>query len=94
MLGVTHLGGCVDFLRPFIWGSVFGLMRFAMDPTASVHQSLCKFCKSETETVPMIREAFGEESMSQGDKATIFPLEESKLTVTEKGETGEEQSQE
>jgi hypothetical protein len=33
----------------------------------------------------MIRQAFGEESMSQRGKATILPTEKSKLTEPEKG---------
>jgi hypothetical protein len=37
---------------------------FAMDPTASVHQILFK-SRSATETLTMIRQAFGEERMSR-----------------------------
>jgi hypothetical protein len=33
-----------------------------MDPTKEQHQILCKSQKSATETLPMIRQAFGEES--------------------------------
>jgi hypothetical protein len=33
--------------------------------TASVHQILCRYRKNSTETLPMIRKAFGEESMSR-----------------------------
>jgi hypothetical protein len=65
-----------------------------MDPTTEQHKVLCKYQKSAMETLAIIRQAFGEESMRQRDKATILPTEISKLTVTEKGGTGEEQSQE
>jgi hypothetical protein len=37
----TQLGGCADFLRPFIWSHVCGLAQFRNESdkgTASVHQ--------------------------------------------------------
>jgi hypothetical protein len=78
----AQLGERVDFLCPFIWSRAFGLMRFR-------HGS---DIKCATETLAMTRQAFGVESMSQRYKATILPKEKSKLTKTEKGEKGEEQS--
>jgi hypothetical protein len=57
-----------------------------MEPIKKQLQSLCKSRKSATETMAMIRQAFGEESRAVHGK--------SKLTENEKGETGEEQSQE
>jgi hypothetical protein len=55
------------FLRPFIWSSVSGLMRFRYGSdkgTASVHQMLCKSQKNEMETLAMIKQAFREGRMS------------------------------
>jgi hypothetical protein len=44
-----------------------------------------------TETLSVIKQTLGKESMSQRDKATILPMEKSKLTEIKNGETGEEQ---
>jgi hypothetical protein len=38
---------------------------FAMDPTASMHHILCKLRKISTAILAMIRQAFGEESISR-----------------------------
>jgi hypothetical protein len=46
---VTQLGGRVDFLRPFIWSPVSGLVGFdkrSNNGTASVHQILCTETKN------------------------------------------------
>jgi hypothetical protein len=43
---------------------------FAMDPAKEQHQILCKSRKSATETVEMIRQALGEESMSRTEAET------------------------
>jgi hypothetical protein len=39
-----------------------------MDPTASVHQILCKSRKKSNETLEMITQVFGEESLSRTRK--------------------------
>jgi hypothetical protein len=62
-----------------------------MDLTASIHKILCKCWKSVPETSPMIRQAFGEESMSH---TWVSEMKRANSLETEKGDTGEEQSQE
>jgi hypothetical protein len=58
-----------------------------MDPTKEQDQVLCKSRKKVTETLAMIIQAFGEESMSRTWKAQNY-------RNRKKGETGEKQSQE
>jgi hypothetical protein len=87
------------FLRPFVWSCVSGLMQFL---TADQKQQLVKIFKelctvASEDTTFLSRFITGDESWIYGydrDKATILPMEKSKLTETKKGETGEEQSQE
>jgi hypothetical protein len=60
----TQLGGRADFLRPFIWPDAI---------SRCIQQRDCnKVCatlgKSATETLAMIRQAFGEEIMSRTRK--------------------------
>jgi plasmid maintenance system killer protein len=74
------------FVCSFIWSHVSGLMRFldrSDKGTASNYVQILE--KRVAKILAMIRQAFGEESMS---------CRKSKHTETEKGETGEEQSQE
>jgi hypothetical protein len=61
---------------------------FTMEPTKVQHQILCKSRKIASETLAMIRQAIGEESMC------VCMCLNGKLGLgkTEKGETGEEQS--
>jgi hypothetical protein len=76
-----HTAGCACwFLFHFIWSRVPGLIDFTMDATASMYQVLCK-----SRTLTKIGLALGEESMGLKDKATILPMEKSKLTKTAKG---------
>jgi hypothetical protein len=75
-------------LRPFIWCLVPGLMQYrdgSDQGTGSEHQVLCKSRKNVTETLAMIRQAFGKKSMSCKRKF---------LTKTGKSEKGVEYSQE
>jgi hypothetical protein len=53
------LGGCADYLHPFIWSRVCG--DFAMDPFFKFYINLGK---SATETLAILGQVFGEESMS------------------------------
>jgi hypothetical protein len=55
--------GHTDFLRPFIWSLVSGLMRFCNGSDKEQHQFWCKSRKRA-----MIIQAFGEESMSHTRK--------------------------
>jgi hypothetical protein len=70
MLGVsvrnfTQLRGSANSLRPFIWSRVSGLMRF-LDGYNKGTASHC--VQISTETMAMIRQAFGEGSMSRTRK--------------------------
>jgi hypothetical protein len=55
-----------------------------MDPAASAHQILC-LKRSVVGTLAVVRQAFGEESISYRRKLRV--------TETEKGETDQEQSE-
>jgi hypothetical protein len=66
MLGVslqnfTQLGGSADFLRPFIW-PVAILLRIRQRNSFKCCENLGE---NVTETLEMIRQAFGEEGMSR-----------------------------
>jgi hypothetical protein len=75
------------FLRPIICSRVSGLMRFRDESDKGTASDLCKSRKeSATETLAMIRQAFGRKVWTWHGK--------SKFTETVKGETGEEQSEE
>jgi hypothetical protein len=54
-----QLGGGADFLRPFIWSRVTGLMRIR----DGCDSECASVGKSATETMEMIRQAFGEDSI-------------------------------
>jgi hypothetical protein len=65
----TQLGGCADFPCYFIWSRVFGLMRFIYGPEKGTKSSFEQVPeKYATGTQAMIRQAFGEESMSRPRK--------------------------
>jgi hypothetical protein len=57
--------GCAGFLRPFIWSRVSGLMRFRDGSNSECASNFVQISvKSAGETLTMIRQALGEESMS------------------------------
>jgi hypothetical protein len=62
-----HVAGWTcRFLRPFIWCRVSGRWDFAMDPAKEQHHILCKSRdKCDRKTLTMVRQAFGEESISR-----------------------------
>jgi hypothetical protein len=61
-----YAAGC---LCRFFYGLLFGVAcDFAIDPTKEQHQILCRSLKCVTETLTMIRQAFGQESMSSAPK--------------------------
>jgi hypothetical protein len=76
------------YLESCIWPDAY----FAMDPTANVYEILCRFRKkqSATETLAIIRQAFGEESLS---RTLVFEWH-ARVRADRKSETGGEQSQE
>jgi hypothetical protein len=62
-----------------------------MDLTKEQHQISCKSYKGATDTLAMIRQAFGEERISH---TRAFEWHARFRANQKKGETGEEQSQE
>jgi hypothetical protein len=75
----TQQGGLADFACPFIWSRVPDLIRIRNE--------------SNKGTASVHQMLCNEAAFLSRDR-TIFPMEKSKLTKTEKDETGEEQSQE
>jgi hypothetical protein len=84
-----QLVGRADFLRPSVWSRVFGLMRFRDESDKGTHKTLCKFRKSGTKTLAIIRQAFRKDSISL--HGCLVGMLDSGQTV--KGEIGEGQSQ-
>jgi hypothetical protein len=60
-----HLGGRSDFLHPVIWSHLSSLIRFRDGSHSECALNLVQISeKNATETLAMIRQAFGEENMS------------------------------
>jgi hypothetical protein len=78
----TQLGGSADFLRPFIWSRISGLMRFR-DGSGKGRAS---------DFVQISLKCDGDPGKDRRKAWAVHG--KSKLTETEKGETGEEQFQE
>jgi hypothetical protein len=77
-----QLGGCADVLRPLIWSRVSGLMRFREGPNKGTASDFVQISeKVQRRPWKWLDERSGKKTWA-------------KLNETEKGETGEEQSQE
>jgi hypothetical protein len=72
------VGGHADFLRPFIWKRVSGLMQFCDGSDKGTLSNFVQILeKVQTETIAMMRQVFGKDNLGQ----------------TKKGKTGDERSQ-
>jgi hypothetical protein len=58
------LGGRGDFLCPFIWSCVSGLMQFCDGSDSDCASHFVQISEKVRQTLAVIRQAFGEESMS------------------------------
>jgi hypothetical protein len=79
-----QLGGRTDFLRPFIWSRVYGLMRFLGGSNKGAASNFVQITENMTETLAKIRQAFRVDRMSRTQKVQTLQ--------DQKNETGEEQS--
>jgi hypothetical protein len=78
-----QLGERTDFLHPFIWSRVYGLMRFFGGSNKGTASNFVQITENVTETLAMIRQAFRVDRMSRTQN--IQTLQD------RKNETGEEQ---
>jgi hypothetical protein len=66
----TQLGGCADFLRPFIGSCVSGMLQWIQQ------RNSVRFCENLVEnmmeTLAMIRQVFGEDSMGHTPKGQTY----------------------
>jgi hypothetical protein len=86
---------CADFLHPFIWSHVSGLMQYRKGSNKRTTKRI-KFCAAVHPSCPelsLVTRA-GFTVMTLRQKATVLPMEKSELNDTKQGETGEEQSEE
>jgi hypothetical protein len=60
---ITQLVGHADFLHPFIWIHVSGLMQFRDASDKGTASNFVPTSKSVSETLAMTRQAFREESL-------------------------------
>jgi hypothetical protein len=86
-----QLGGSSKFYVLLFGVMYLVLCNFAIDPTVSMHQILCKSGKNKTETLAIIRQEFRVESTSC---TWMFGRKIPKSQRQNKGEASEEQSQE